>query len=54
MNAQNVNKLKYLRGRERQKIVEMEAHMRQSESIDRLAWILMVICIILFVLFGGL
>lgn len=53
MNTQNVNKLKYLKGRERQKVMELNAHMHKSESIDKLAWIVITLCIILFIIFGG-
>ena len=53
MSIKEENKVKYLKGRERQKVMELNAHMHKSESMDKLAWIVIALCIILFITFGG-
>ena len=48
-----LNKQKYLKGKELKKVTELNALMHKAESMDKLAWIVIAICIILFVFFGG-
>jgi hypothetical protein len=50
---QQLNKQKYLKGKELRKVTELNAHMHKAESMDKLAWIIIALCIILFVIFGG-
>jgi len=49
-----LSKTKYLKGKELRKVTELNDHMRQAESIDAVAWYVIVLCVILFILFGAL
>ena len=50
---QQLNKQKYLKGRELRKVTELHAHMHKAESMDKIAWIVIAICIALFITMGG-
>lgn len=49
-----LNRSKYLKGKELKKVTELNDMMRNAESMDKLAWIIIGLCIVAFIFLGGL